>query len=87
MTRDEFIEKNKELFWYIKKDKIKDISNDVLVEFIFNYGTWSNLKDLIKIIGFQELKVVYEGINERNIGNYQPEIYNYLELIVKKYAS
>jgi len=87
MTRAEFIEKNKHLFWYIKKDKIQDIGNEVLVEFIFNYGTWEDVKELIKIIGFQELKVVYNGITDRKIGNYHPEIYNYLGLIVKKYAS
>ena len=87
MTRAEFIEKNKPLFWYIKKDKIQDIGNEVLVEFIFNYGTWEDVKELIKIIGFQELKVVYEATTDRKIGNYMPEIYNYLGLIVKKYAS
>ena len=87
MTRAEFIEKNKHLFWYIKKDKIQDIGNEVLVEFIFNYGTWEDVKKLIKIIGFQDLKVVYEATTDRKIGNYMPEMYNYLGLIVKRYAS
>ena len=87
MTRTEFIEKNKHLFWYIKKDKIQDIGNEVLVEFIFNYGTWEDVKELIKIIGFKELKIVYEATTDRKIGNYMPEMYNYLGLIVKKYAS
>ena len=86
MTRAEFIEKNKHLFWYIKKDKIQDIGNEVLVEFVFNYGTWDDVKQLIKIIGFQELKIVYEATTERKIGNYMPEMYNYLGLIVAKYA-
>jgi hypothetical protein len=87
MTRAEFIEKNKHLFWYIKKDKIQDIGNEVLVEFIFNYGTWDDVKELIKIIGFQELKRVYDGITDRKIGNYMPEMYSLLERIVYKYAS
>jgi len=87
MTRIQFIEKNAHLFWYIKKDAIPNISNDVLVEFIFNYGTWDDVKELIKIIGFQELKRVYEDVTDRKIGNYPPEILNYLGLIVKKYAS
>jgi hypothetical protein len=87
MTRAEFIEKNKHLFWYIKKDKIQDIGNEVLVEFIFNYGTWEDVKELVKIIGFQELKVVYNGITGRKIGNYIPEMYSLLERIVYKYAS
>ena len=86
MTRAEFIEKNKHLFWYIKKDKIQAIGNEVLVEFIFNYGTLEDVKQLIKIIGFQELKLVYDATTGRKIGNYMPEIFKYLELIVKKYA-
>ncbi|WP_395053421.1 hypothetical protein [Flavobacterium sp.] len=87
MTRAEFIEKNKHLFWYIKKEAIPNIGNEVLVEFIFNYGTWQDVKDLIKIIGHQELKRVYDEITDRKVGNYPPEIYNYLGLIIRKYAS
>ena len=87
MTRAEFITKNAHLFWYIKKDAIPNIGNEVLVEFIFNYGTWQDVKDLIKIIGHPELKRVYDQITDRKIGNYMPEIYNYLGLIVQKYAS
>ena len=87
MTREEFIAKNAHLFWYIKKEAIPKIGNEVLVEFIFNYGTWQDVKELIKIIGFQELKKVYEGITDRKVGNYHPEIYNFLGLIIHKYAS
>jgi hypothetical protein len=87
MTRAEFIEKNKHLFWYIRKDKLKDINNDVLVEFIFNYGQWEDIKELIKIIGFQELKRVFNDIQDRRVGNYFPPVLNYIDLIVQKYAS
>lgn len=87
MTRAEFIEKNKHLFWYVKKEAIPNISNEVLVEFVFNYGTWQDVKDLVKILGFDELKRIYEGITDRKIGNYFPETLNYLGLIVEKHAS
>jgi hypothetical protein len=87
MTRAAFIEKNRHLFWYIKKESIPNISNDVLVEFIFNYGTWEDVKELIKIIGFQELKQVYENITDRRIGNYIPEMLDLMGRITHKYAS
>ena len=87
MTRAEFIEKNKHLFWYIKKEAIPNISNEVLVEFIFNYGTWDDVKELIRIIGFQELKRVYETITDRQVGNYLPEMLDLMERITSKYAS
>lgn len=60
---------------------------EVLVDFIFNYGTWQDVKDLIKIISHPELKGVYDDIIDRKIGNYMPEIYNYLGLITQKYTS
>ncbi|TRX41505.1 hypothetical protein [Flavobacterium restrictum] len=87
MTRDEFIAKNAYLFWYIKKEAIPKIGNEVLVEFIFNYGTWEDVKELIKIIGYQELKKVYEGITDRKIGNYLPEMLDLMGRITRKYAS
>ena len=87
MTRDEFITNNSHLFWYIKKEAIPNISNEVLVEFIFNYGTWQDVKDLIKIIGFQELKRVYEDLTDRKVGNYLPEMLSLMGRISDKYAS
>lgn len=87
MTREEFIAKNAHLFWYIKKEAISNIGNEVLVEFIFNYGTWQDVKDLIKIIGYQELKKVYDGINDRKVGNYLPEMLDLMHRITLKYAS
>ncbi len=87
MTRAKFIEKNAHLFWYIKKEAIPNISNEVLVEFIFNYGTWEDVKELIKIIGFQELKRVYEDVTDRKVGNYLPEMLDLMGRITHKYAS
>ena len=87
MTRDKFIAKNTHLFWYIKKEAIPNISNEVLVEFIFNYGTWDDVKELIKIIGFQELKRVYDDVTDRKVGNYIPEMLDLMSRITNRYAS
>ena len=87
MTREEFINKNAHLFWYIKKEAIPNISNEVLVEFIFNYGTWDDVKELIKIIGFQELKRVYDDVTDRKVGNYIPEMLDLMSRITNRYAS
>jgi len=86
MTREKFIEKNAHLFWYMPKEAIRKIDDEVLVEFIFNYGSWDDVKELCKVIGFQKLKEVYQNIKGRKIGNYIPEMYNLLGLLVKKYA-
>lgn len=87
MTRAEFIEKNKHLFWYINPNKLQNISNEVLVEFIFNYGQWEDVKELVKLLGFKELKRVFDETQERNINNYFPEMYDLFQRIILKYAS
>ncbi len=87
MDRAAFIEKNRHLFWYIKPDKIPEISNAVLVEFIFNYGTWEDVKELVEVLGYKELRRVYESLDERQKGNYIPEFLNLFYLISYKNAS
>ncbi len=72
---------------YQKRSHSEYIGNEVLVEFIFNYDTWQDVKNLIKIIGHQELKCVYDEITERKIGNYLPEMLDLMERITLKYAS
>lgn len=66
---------------------MQNISNEVLVEFIFNYGQWEDVKELVKILGFKELKREFDETQERNIGNYFPEMYDLFQRIILKHAS
>jgi hypothetical protein len=42
-----FIHENEHLFWYIKKDKLEEISHAVLVEFILNFGSAKAVKNCL----------------------------------------
>lgn len=79
--RTAFIDKNKHLFWYINPNKLHQISNAVLTEFIFNYGTWEAVKELVELLGREELRRIYNSLDERQKGNYFPITLNYLQLI------
>jgi hypothetical protein len=57
------------------------------VEFIFNYGTWEDVKELDEVLGYKELRRVYESLDERQKGNYIPEFLNLFYLISYKHAS
>jgi tRNA threonylcarbamoyladenosine modification (KEOPS) complex Cgi121 subunit len=59
-TREQFIDENAVLFWYIKKDKLHDISDEVLVEFILSYADLPQIKELIKIVGEQKVAEIVE---------------------------
>ena len=52
-----FIRKHSSLFWYIPEDKKEEISKDILVEFILNYAS---LEDVKELFGLMEIKRVAE---------------------------
>ena len=81
-----FIQKHSNLFWYIPKDKKEDISEDVLVEFILNYGTLNDVTELFRIMGIHKVAQVFFRATGRKKLNYFPEIYNYFSLFFNKHA-
>ena len=81
-----FIRKHSSLFWYIPEDKKEDISEEVLVEFILNYGNLDDIKKLIEILGIQEIARTFFAAKGRRKFNYFPEIYNFFYLYFKKHA-
>jgi len=50
-----FIRQHSSLFWYIPEDKKEDVSPDVLVEFILNYGDMDAVKGLFSIYGIDKI--------------------------------
>ncbi len=81
-----FIRKHSSLFWYIPEDKKEDISEDILVEFILNYGSLEDVKELFRIMGIKETAKVFYQAEGRKKLNYYPEVYNFFDLYFKKYA-
>jgi hypothetical protein len=82
----EFILQHSNLFWYTPKDKKEDISDELLVETILNYGTLNDYKDLEKLMGIKEISSVFESIKGRKKLNYYPEIYNFFYQYFNKNA-
>lgn len=81
-----FIRKNAHLFWYIPDDKKEDISDEVLVEFILNYGNLESFQELRELLGLNRISTVFMSLEGRRKLNYYPEIYNLFYLYLKKNA-
>jgi two-component SAPR family response regulator len=84
-----FIRQHSVLFWYIPEDKKEEISPEILVEFIFNYGDIKAVKELLSIYGVQKVAdLFFNSINlsERRKGNYHELTLNYFTLFFKKNA-
>jgi len=82
----QFIREHSNLFWYTPEEKKEEISQEFLVETILNYGDLHSVKQLINIIGFDQLFVIFSGLAGRKELNYYPEIYNFFSILVNKNA-
>lgn len=85
-----FIREHAHLFWYTPENKKEDISHELLVETILNYGDMDALKKLFSIMGINKVaEIFFKAINtsERRRGNYQELVLNYFTLFFNKHAS
>lgn len=88
----QFIRENSSLFWYIKESEKENISHEVLVEFILNYGDEKSVKKLFDLLGIEKVAEVFykqthkTGIAEKRI-NYFPRVVNFFNLYFKRHVS
>lgn len=79
-----FIQKNKSLFWWIK-DK-ENISEELVVETILNYGTRETVKELFDILGIERVAEIFFKQIKRKRNNYNPRTINFFSLYFERYA-
>jgi len=84
MTIGDFVKKRKHLFWSTKN--YDGLSKEAVVEGVLNYGDMNDVRELIALLGIQEVaKIFRENTNRARI-NYRPEVVNYFQLYFQKYA-
>jgi len=59
VDKQKYIEAHKSLFWYTPEDKKKDISDQLLLETILNYGTMDDCRQLFNIMGINHAADVF----------------------------
>lgn len=86
MSREQIIDKHRNLFWYTPDDQKHDISDALLVERILNDGTLDDFRELMATLGGKRVAEVFFSATGRQKQNYYPEIYHFFSLVLKKYA-
>ncbi|HNP79733.1 MAG TPA: hypothetical protein PKI00_02695 [Candidatus Pacearchaeota archaeon] len=79
-----FAKQRKHLFWYIKDTD--NLSQDSIVEHILNYGNWKDFKELISIMGIDNVARIFRAQIEKQRNNYRPKIKHYFELYFNEHA-
>jgi len=85
-----FIRQHSNLFWYIPENKKEEISHELLLETILNYGTLEDFKELVSIIGMDTAYKIFKssvGKSERRKGNYHELTLNFFSLLFEQYVS
>ena len=77
------IKANRHLFWYTPEEKKGEISEDLLLETILNYGTLESSIHLIDVMGKAHVLNKLTAAKGRKKNNYYPEIYNFFLLYLK----
>ncbi len=62
------------------------MSDEVLVEFILNYGSWKAFCDLIKTLGLSKVAAIFKTQKSKKRTNLLPEIIYYFNLFFKKHV-
>lgn len=85
-SRQDFIKKHSNLFWYTPEQAKQSISDDLLVETTLNYGTLDDFRELKHIMTPKRLAKVFFSATGRKAENYYPEIRNFFSLVLQPYA-
>jgi len=81
-----YINEYRHLFWYTPEDEKENISEEILIETILNYGVMNAVRKLFVVMDVKKVAAIFLGLQGRKILNYYPEIYNFFQLYFKCYA-
>lgn len=84
MNIGDFVRKRKHLFWSTRN--YDGLSNAAVVEAVLNYGDMNDVRELIALLGMQEVAKVFRENTNRARVNYRPDVVNYFTLYFQKYA-
>ncbi|MDP8227792.1 hypothetical protein D4R71_02160 [bacterium] len=82
----QFIRENSYLFWWIREDAKAEISLNLLIETILNYGDIESIKNLFTLIGIKKVaEIFYQSIHRKRV-NYHPRTINFFTLYFTRNA-
>jgi hypothetical protein len=77
---ESLINKNRNLFWSVNREDLKNLSLDSVVEHFLNYGYLAAIKELFGLIGIEEAARIFYGQIKMKRVNYHRRTINFFEL-------
>lgn len=83
----DFIKSNKDLFWHFDKQKLDNLPDSVVVEYILNFGDEATVKELIEILGLEHVaEIFFKNTEGKSRKNYIPIVENFFRLYFSRHA-
>ncbi len=82
---EKFIKERKYLFW--STANYQKLSPAVVLEQTLNYGDFSDVQELFKLLGIKRAATIFRQQLEHHRSNYSPQVVNYFKLYFRRYAS
>lgn len=86
LSRETLIQMNAHLFWSLPASKKKEISDELLVEYILNYGNEKSVKGLFDLMGIDKVAEIFNKIIKKDRINLYPPVVNYFKLYFEKHV-
>jgi hypothetical protein len=84
MSIKQFIQKNRQFWWYVK-DPFK-LDDSAIVEGVIKYGDMKEIRQLIKILGINKTAKIFSRQSSAKRSNYDAKTINYFKQYFKQYA-
>jgi len=79
-----FIRENGYLFWYTPEDKGENVTDELLVETMLNYGSIDQIRRLFDIMEMKEVARIFRNMTGRKKLNFIPEMWNFFDLLFNR---
>jgi len=81
-----FTESRSYLFWYVKKEKLENLSEEVIVEQVLQYGDLDDIRQMFEIIGLERTSVIFAKIAKKKRINLHPKTINFFNLYFQRHV-
>ena len=84
MELQEFIKKRPYFIWWTRDcDRLSD---EAIVEATLNYGDWSDVQDMIRLVGIRRAADIFRSRSSRVRSNYRPKTKHFFTLYFDAHA-
>jgi hypothetical protein len=85
--RKQFLSKHQDLFWHFDKTKLENLSLDIVVEYVLNYGDENSVRELLDVFGLEKVANIFsKNTAEGRRVNYFPEVQNFFTIYFNRHA-